>query len=446
MQFEGFSTSVIHFSKLQGIKIYNKDHDLVGKVHDFFVDYEDIYPQVLAIQFKIKNNFYYIDWKNVEEFTPKKIVLGNEDDIRPGKTFPKLYHNKVITSMIANQFAGSTTVDYPALGKVILDRQIVDTSGKKVVRVNDIHFIKVGHNLRVTHAAIGLRSIVRRLGYEPVVDQLFKIFRSHSSYLTTDTVISWKNVHAIPDKSIQKDVKLNVSNEELTSLHPADLADILEDLDAHGREQIFNNLDPEVAAQTLTEVEDEEVLDSLLQTDKPQIVARILDNMSPDEAADILSDLPEEDVSKIISNMEDEEASEEIKELLEHEEDTAGGLMSTEVFQVTGDTKKPEILSYIKNNHEEISNIYDIFITDEKNKLIGTCSLQQILIANDEITIGEIMNHEDFRTVKPTAGWKEVAQLMSKYNLINVAVVDEQEELLGIVTVDDVLPWLLDEI
>ncbi|MDC0255257.1 divalent metal cation transporter [Bacteriovoracales bacterium] len=137
------------------------------------------------------------------------------------------------------------------MGKVILDKQIVDTFGKKVVRVNDLQFIKSGPHLRITHVAIG----IRRLGFENLVDFFIKKINKNSKFLNRETLINWKYVHAVPDKNLQSHIKLNLSNDQLNDIHPADMADILEDLDVHGRKEIFNHLGTQTAAQTLSEIE-----------------------------------------------------------------------------------------------------------------------------------------------------------------------------------------------
>jgi len=441
--FKNFSNVSINFSDALGTPIFNEQGQKFGKLCDFFVDYEEVYPLVIAIQYKRNKQHFYISWEDIVEFNFTKIIIKDTSFTGRSRTFPKATKSKVLTSLLANQFTGET-VEYPPLGKIVLDRQIVDTSGKKVVRVNDIQLIKAGQNLRVTHAAIGLRSMLRRLGYEQIIDSVVSTIKPKARYLTSDSLINWKYVHAIPNRSIQSSVKLNLSNEDIKGLHPADLADILEDLDSHGRELIFNNLDPKLAAETLSEVEDD-VQVNLLKNESPESVAKIIEQMDTDDAADILHELGEKKAEVIISKISDEEVVEEIHELLEHEDDTAGGLMSTEVFEVSETMKKSEILEKIKNEHEEIESIYDLFITNKAGFLLGTCSLKDLLIQQEDIEIGEIMNKSDIKYLSPGEHWREVAKFMSKYNLINAPVIDSQHELLGIISVDDLLPWLLDE-
>jgi sporulation protein YlmC with PRC-barrel domain len=441
--FRNFKNISVNFSNTLGATIYNESGKKFGQLCDFFVDYEEVYPLVIAIQYKRNRQHFYISWENIVEFNYEKIIIKDSSFIGRSRTFPKATTQKVITSLLANQFTGET-VEYPPLGKIVLDRQIVDTAGKKVVRVNDIQLIKAGQNLRVTHAAIGIRSMIRRLGFERAIDKLVSTFNSKSKYLTSDSLINWKYVHAIPNRSIQSSVKLNLSNEDIKGLHPADLADILEDLDSHGRELIFSNLDPKLAAETLSEVEDD-VQVNLLKNETPETAAKIIEQMDTDDAADLLHELGDKRAESIISQISDEEIVEEIHELLEYDDDTAGGLMSTEVFEVSATMKQNDILEKIKNEHEEIESIYDLYITNLNGKLLGTCSLKDLLIQKDNIEIGEIMNKSDIKSLSPNKNWREVAKFMSKYNLINAPVINAEQELLGIISVDDLLPWLLDE-
>ncbi len=433
----------IYFSKIQNSSIYSYNGKYIGKITDLFVEYEDIYPLVLAIKYKVKDHHYYVPWSDIKYFSYKQIILKENAHIRRGKTYPKVFQEKILTGLLSTPLSGST-VDYPSIGKVILDKQIVDTHGKKVVRVNDIHFMKVSTHLRVTQAAVGLRSLIRRLGFEKLVDSIVRFINSKAKYLTKDSTINWKYVHAISDKSIQHNVKLNVTNENIEELHPADLADILEDLNNRGREKLFESLDPEIAAQTLSEIE-QDIQVSLINGKEPQAIAKILENMGTDEAADILSELRSKEAFRVIEKIEDDEFQEEVKELLAHEEDSAGGIMSTEVFQVSPDHRRSQVILTIQKDFEDIESVYDICVIDKKEKLLGTCSLKNMLIQPYDMKMADIMNHEDMKILPPETHWRDVAEFMSKYNLISVPIIDNNRKLLGTVTVDDILPWLLKE-
>jgi sporulation protein YlmC with PRC-barrel domain/flagellar motility protein MotE (MotC chaperone)/CBS domain-containing protein len=440
-KFNDFHDITLHFSKAIGITIYNEDQQKLGNLHDFFIDYEEVYPSVLALQYKRSGILFYVTWDDVLSFNYKKIIIKNETFPIRSRTFPKTLKKKTVTSLLANQFMGST-VEYPPLGQIVLDKQIVDTHGKKVVRVNDIQFIRAGKDLRVTHAEIGLRSFVRRLSFEKPVDLFVKLMFPNSKYLTKDYTINWKYVHAIPNRNVQRSVRLNLTNEDLRDLHPADIADILEDLDSHGREMIFSNLDPQLAAETLSEV-DEDLQASLLKNEAPEKAADIIEMMDADDAADLLNELDEAQADAIISNIDDLETQEDLQELLEHDEDTAGGLMTSEILEVTPNLQKHEVLQLIKDNHAEVASFYDIYVVDEHKNLVGTLSLQELLIQSENAFIHEIMNATDMKYLHADTHWKDVAEFMNKYNLITVPIIAKNNELLGMVSVDDVMDRLL---
>lgn len=440
-KFSNFHDITLHFSKAIGITLYNEENQKLGRLYDFFIDYEEIYPSVLALQYKRSGILFYVNWEDVLSFSYKKIIIKNATFPIRSRTFPKTLNKKMVTSLLANQFSGPT-VEYPPLGQIVLDKQIVDTHGKKVVRVNDIQFIRAGKDLRVTHAEIGLRSFVRRLSLERPVDLCVKLLTPKSKYLTKDYTINWKYVHAIPNRNVQRSVRLNLTNEDLRDLHPADIADILEDLDSHGREMIFSNLDPQLAAETLSEV-DEDLQTSLLKNETPEKAADIIEMMDTDDAADLLNELDEAQADAIISNIDDLETQEEIQELLEHDEDSAGGLMTSEIFEIKSNLQKHDVLKLIKENHSEVASFYDIYVVDDNKNLIGTLSLQELLIHPENSFIHEIMNSTDIKSLHADTHWKEVAEFMNKYNLITVPIVAQNNELLGMVSVDDVMDRLL---
>ncbi len=442
-KFKFFDSISFHFSTAQNTPIYTEDRHFLGRLKDFFVDYEDIYPQVIAIQYQQNKRFFYVAWDDIIFFSLKRITISKNAKIGRSRTYPqvKKIKNSSPSPELENQ---SSTIEYPPLAKVILDRQVVDTGGKKVIRVNDIEFIRTGQFIRIMHANIGLRSIVRRLGHEKWVDLIIKTLRPNSKYLKNEHVINWKYVHAIPDRSVQSSVKLNLSNEDLKQLHPADLADILEELDGHGRKKIFDSLGPELKAETLSEVEQDIQAALIEQTDTKE-AAQLLENMGTDEAADVLHELDDALADEIIDNIQDHEIKEEIQELLEYEEDVAGGIMSTEVFQVLAKNSKEDILKLIQEEHDEFENINDIFVVDENEKLLGTLALVDLLRQKSNLSVSEIMEKDDIKSLHPKTNWREIASFMSKYNLNNVPIVSDEQELLGLVSVDDILPWLLNE-
>jgi magnesium transporter len=205
---------------------------------------------------------------------------------------------------------------------------------------------------------------------------------------------------------------------------------------------IFSNLDPKLAAETLSEV-DEDLQASLLENELPEKAAEIIENMDTDDAADLLNELDDDVADKIISNIDDLETQEEIQELQDYDEDTAGGLMTSEIFEVTADLKKSEVLLLIQEKHDEVASFYDIYVVDENHILIGTLSLQELLIHKENLLVGEMMNDSDIKYLNASTHWKQVADFMNKYNMVTVPIISNEHELLGMVSVDDILDRLL---
>ena len=438
--FSDFDNIIIHFSYCLNIKIYDEDNSFLGKTSDFIVDYEEIYPLVWSIQYKKNKKIFYVRWQDILEFNYKKIKVKNNSNVSRNMVFPEINEKKIIVGSLANQF--SEEREYPPLGKIVLDRQVVDTSGKKVVRVNDIQLIKIGKNLRVTHAEVGLRSMMRRLGYDKIISILLKCINLESEYLKKESKINWKYVHAIPNRNMHGHVKLNLGNDDIQELHPADLAAILEGLDSFAREVIFSELDIKTKAETLSEV-DEDIQPLIIKNETVEDTAKILNEMDVNDAVDILHDFDNEKASKIIEKISDSEHAEEIQELMIYEDDTAGGLMSMEYFTAFPLDTKDQILKKIKEEQDETQITDDIYVIDGNKKILGIINLFDLLKEEGKAIARKIMDSKDIKTLTTDEKWKDVAIYMSKYNLNSVPIVNEESILLGVISVKDVLSMTL---
>ena len=436
--FTGLSGPIIYFSRIQGAKIYDHKGNLLGRFQDFLVDLEDIFPQVLGIVFKGKSKqTHSLAWVDIQTFTDNEIHLMPEAMIYQGRGVP--------WSVLKTPDGPVPEQDLVPLGKLILDRQIVDTQGKKVIRVTDIHLIKVGTRLRVTHASVGPKAILRRLGFWRFLEKLITQLYPSSSILHLETLISWRYVHALPNQKVGEHLKLNTSGEIFESFHPADLADILEELDGHSRGELFKQLDLETAAETLSEV-DENIQTQIIQGQDPERAADILEHMDPDDAADIISELSGKDAIKIFANIDDDEVQEGLQELLFHEEDSAGGLMSTAYFQALPEHTGQDILDLIRQKSDNFESIYTVYVLNKESRFIGVCTLREILSAGLDIPVRDIMRREDLKVAFPDWNWREIMSVMYKYNLSIIPVVKETDwEMLGIVTLDDLLPYVWKE-
>jgi magnesium transporter len=324
------------------------------------------------------------------------------------------------------------------MGRDLLDQQIIDAQGRKVVRVNDvtfeIHHENEGDQLRILEVDIGIRSIFRRLfqGVMPArwVRRLQKRIPPHS--------IRWEFCNIL-EHDPQRRLRLNISNRLLEDMHPADLADIVEELSPQDREAIFETIDSEVAAETLTEV-DPDIQASILESLETETAADIVEEMDPDHAADVLAELEEETSEEILEEMEHEPKS-EVRELLEFKEDTAGGLMNTEYVALPENATVADALNTLKDHEELLETLNTLFLVDSDEHLKGTVPLARLFLHEGSTPLATLA--VDTLIEAPVDERQDrVTELFDKYNLLALPVVDEDRKLAGVITADDIISVL----
>src|SRR5215470_8719846 len=314
------------------------------------------------------------------------------------------------------------------LARDVLDKQLVDVDGKRVVRVNDVQIIEAANEWRVTGADVSLHGLWRRLapaGFfakRPV------------------EVIDWADVGYLATDAAT--VRLKSASDKLARLHPVEIARLAEALSYHHGSEIVEALDDETAAETLEEMPAESQARILSDMDEER-AADILEWMSPDEAADVLGDLPEEKAEELLGLMESAEQA-EVAELLPYEDDTAGGLMTTEFVTLPRDLTVGAALARLREMAETPNMIYYLYVVSGEDswKLIGVISLRNLILADPSAPLSGVMRAE-IQVAHPHDDAAEVAQKISEYNLLALPVVDAAEEILGIVTVDDAIEILL---
>ncbi len=315
----------------------------------------------------------------------------------------------------------------------VLDKQILDTDGARVVRVNDIELVRVNGNVVVSNVDIGVLGILRRIGLE-------KLGRWAARRLKTDTAagaISWDFVEPLlHDQSM----RLKVPSSKLAELHPSDLAEIISDLNRAEHSDLLNKLELKQLADTLEEVEPDFQAD-LLEHFPDEKAADVLEEMSPDEATDLLAELPDERRQGLLKLMEHEEAD-EVRELLRYEEDTAGGLMTPEYVAVAPDMTAAQAIEHLRQIGGDAELLYYVYVVDQEEHLLGVFSLSDLIIAQPDTPITGFM-HKRVISVELDTKQDEIAQIVAKYNLIAVPVVDAENHLHGVVTADDALDKVL---
>jgi magnesium transporter len=315
----------------------------------------------------------------------------------------------------------------------VLDKQIIDTDGARVVRVNDLELVRVESTLYVSNVDISLMGILRRLGPGGVTQRLAERFHIRPA----GKPISWGNVELMKrDQSM----RLKVPAERIAELHPADVAEIIDDLNKREGGLFLQSLDLERLADTLEEVEPD-FQASLVEGMPDEKVADVLEEMEPDEAADLLAELPKERSEKLLALMEADEAK-DVRKLLAYPEESAGGIMTTEYAALRPELNAEQAISSLRRKEEEAETIFYVYVTDPKDHLLGVFSLSDLIFAQPETPVSDFMDKR-LITVQLLDDQDAVAQTIAKYNLLAVPVVDEENRLHGIVTADDALDKII---
>jgi CBS domain-containing protein len=316
------------------------------------------------------------------------------------------------------------------LKKHILDKQIVDIDGKKVVRVNDIRLALISSGLFVVAVDVGLEGLLRRLDLAKPIRKMLQLFGKNIS----TKLILWSNME--PMGTPLDNLKLSTSSSKLNTLHPSELADIIEDLDVNTRTAIFSALDHDRAADVLEEM-DTEAKSSILDQLSVEKAADVLEKMPADEVADILDDLEEERAEELLQEM-DKDASAEVRELMEYPENQVGSLMSTDYISFKEHMTAHKTISELRRLKPESDTIYYLYVVDDEERLTAIVSLRDLIVAEPETKLEQIMNRK-IVFVYDQDNINSLVEIISKYSLLAVPVVDQEMKMLGIVIIDDVV-------
>ncbi len=325
------------------------------------------------------------------------------------------------------------------LSRDLLDQQIIDSEGRKVVRVTDLTFVVKeeggGQVLLIDDVDIGLRSIFRRL-VQGVLPRPW--IRKLQGPIPPNS-IRW-TVCNILEHDPQRRLRLNISNKLLEQMHPADLADIVEELGPEDRQSIFENMDREAAAEALAEV-DPDIQASILESLEAEMAAEIVEEMSPDQAADALSELDERASEEILEEME-HEGQEEVRELLEFEEDSAGGMMNTEYVALQRTATVADAVEALRSLEEDVADsINTIFVVDAEDHLEAAIPVGRLFLHDPTAPLEKLIS-ENKRSVPVDESQDRVVEMFDKYNLLSLAVLDKDKKLAGVIHVDDIVTVL----
>jgi Mg2+ transporter MgtE len=410
---------MLYLSQMLGKPVIDATGENIGTINDIAIATGEIFPRVTSLAFKGPDKTpFMLSWRKfVDNFDGERVSLNvAAPDIR----FSYLQPDEVL------------------LARDLMSKQIVDTQGMKVVRVNDLKLSESRNQLRLLGAEVGVRGLLR--GISPALEHGVAGIAHLFGGELEENLIAW-NYMDLLDRDLSE-VKLSVTHKRLHELHPADVADILEKLAPAQRARVFDHLDNEQAADTISELEDDlqaDVIDDLSERRASDLLAE----MDPDDAADIIGDLPYDKAERLLRLMGVEDAS-AIRGLLGYKEKTAGGIMTPEVTTVTEDMTMQQVIEHLRAESAEHESIFYVYVVEGDRHLTGVISLRDLLLAAPETCVCDIAERDLF-SVAPDDDQEDVAELMSKYDLLAMPVVDERGRILGIVTVDDALDVLEEE-
>ncbi len=407
------SANEVFLSAVMNRPVINPSGRRIGQLHDMAIGMADRMPVVSHLLVKGPQGILPIPFSDVALFNPAIISLRSED---AGAVAPSTHDGEIL------------------IRRDILDKQIVDLDGAKLVRVNDLRLRMVDAALYLAAVDVGLRGILRRLGFLRAWDAVAKFFNRKLG----QREIGWHLVQPL-DMNLSR-LTLTVTRDKLSDLHPADLADILSQLSHQHIPAILSNLDPEAASEAMSELEPEVSSNILSRLDSDQ-AADVLEEMNPDEAADVLAELPDDKARELLDHMDPEDAG-KVLELLEHEEDTAGGLMNNEFLAITADMTAEQALRQVRASAADMESIAYSYVLDSDERLVGVVSLRELIVAEPAAAVEEFME-ENVKSVPLDADPPEIYETIVRYNLAAVPVLDPDGRMEGIVTADDIMAHFL---
>jgi len=411
---------MIYLSQLMGNPVLDSNGEKIGTVSDLGIATGEVFPRVTSLAFMGTGRTpIMVSWR-------KYVDTYDEHEV----------HLKVSSTDIRFSYLQPTEV---LLARDVLNKQIVDTRGMRVVRVNDLKLSDTSSSqLRLLGAEVGMRGILRSLS--PSVERIGVRVARTFGHPVPERIIAWSYMDLV-ERDLSS-VKLSVSHKTLDDMHPADVADIIEQLDPRLRGQVFAQLDDEQRAEAMAELEDDkaaEIMGDMSETD----ASRMLSAMDPDDAAELVDELGAEKAEKLLKLMGVEDA-EAIRQLLGYRDGTAGRIMTSEFLALPRDENVAFAIDALRNLEEDFETVRYVYLIDEDEHLAGAVTLNNLLVNDGSTKLSDIAS-VDLITAGPEDDQEDVAESISKYNLLALPIVSDEQRLLGIVTVDDALDVMEEE-
>ncbi len=416
------SLTTFYLSGIIGKEAFGADGDSVGVIRDLLIN-------------AVPNGLNDPDQQRV---TGVKLKINKETRYFSFSTFRVVKAREMLNVTCSGlaELSSEEVENGLLLVENILDKQIVDLNGRKLVRVNDVRLATIPAGTFAVAVDIGVEGLLRRIGIAQPIKMILRMLKIN----IPAKFITWDDVQAIDFSNFN--IKLSKSYAKLHTLHPSDLADILEDLGRKSGTSVFSALDEEKAADVLEELETD-IQVHIIENLPVGKAADVLEKMPADEAADIIDELEDEKAEMLLKEM-DTESSQEVRDLLEYEDDLVGSIMTTDYLSFSASKTVEEVLQELRVLKPEAAELYSLCVTESNDELIGTFNLRDLVLAEPKLTLDQIMKSEPvflFDDQKTRA----IAEIVSKYNLLAVPVVDRNNLLQGMVIVDDVVEDLINE-
>ena len=411
-------TQTIYFlTDLIGAPVYSEAGRQSGKITDFVLtlrDHKLYFEQAIVYDFDSSTN-KLASLHNFKTFTPKDFEL--KDALSDLPAYVKDDKKPTATEL--------------------WDKTVIDTVNVKNITINDLALIcEKNKIIQVSGVDISFKSLLKRSG-------LYNVSKTVASWFAGDLqpeIVEWDKIIGFDDEF--ETITTDETSDNLQNLHPADLADILEDLDDEDRVSVIENLDEEVAAETIAEADSETQIQIIEDLDT-ETASDIIEEMDPDEAADLLQDIDQDRAKEILDHMDLDEAS-DVRKLLEHDEFTAGGIMTTEYISIYDDFTIANAIAHIRLVAADVENIYYMYVLDNEDRLKGIISIRDLISSNPNALVSDVME-KDIVSVNAATPQEEVAALISKYDYIAMPVVNDKQQILGVITIDDIMDVMEEE-
>ena len=410
------SLTTFYLSGIIGKEAFSSDGDAIGTIKDLMVsamptgNNDPNQQLVTGVRLKIRKEIKFYSFKSFLVTKAREVINVTCTGL-----------TELGTDEVNN---GLLLVDN------ILDKQIVDMNGRKLVRVNDVRLASLPAGTFAIAVDIGIEGLLRRIGIAIFIKRILSVFKIN---IPADFIL-WDDVQAIDHSSLN--IRLSKTYAKLHTLHPSDIADILEDLGKKSSMSVFSSLDEEKAADVLEELETSAQI-HILENLPVNKAADVLEKMPADEVADILDELEDDKAEMLLKEM-DKESSEEVRELLEYDDDLVGSIMTTDYLSFSATMTVAEVLVELRSKKPESAELYNMFVIESNDELMGSFNLRDLVVSEPNVSVSQIMKSEPLHLLDDQKVGA-IAELVSKYNLLAVPVVDQNNQLQGMVVIDDVI-------